>query len=99
MRRMNLTVQPYIITVGDEFKSVEEVYIRVDEYQYKVASVLKAVELIGKIYLTFDVSYPLECEHLWYLIQWYLCNIRTRFDNQIPFICSIVNRLNKLQDV
>jgi len=77
MLQMNLTMQPFIIVVGPEITSIENVYIRLDTTLYSMPTVLKALDVLFKIFVTFNACYPKECENIWYLIQWGIYEIHT----------------------
>lgn len=91
MSEMNLTMQPFIIVVGPEITSIEKIYVRIDKTMYEMPSVLKAFDVLFKIFITFNACYPKECENFWYLIQWCVYEIYTASDEKIPFVCSIVS--------
>lgn len=95
MIQMNLRMQPFIIVVGPEISKIEQIFIRLDTSLYSMPSVLKALDLLFKMFLTFNACYPRECENLWYLIQWGIYNIHTTWDDNIPFLCSALNNMKK----
>ncbi|XP_070527507.1 uncharacterized protein [Cardiocondyla obscurior] len=96
MSEMNLTMQPFIIVVGPEITSIEKIYVRLDKTMYEMPSALKAVDVLFKIFLTFNACYPKECENFWYLIQWCVYEIHTDSDEKNSFICSIANSLKQI---
>lgn len=95
MLQMNLKMQPFIIIVGPEITAIENVYIRLDNILYLMPSVLKALDVLFKMFLTFNACYPKECENFWYLIQWGIYDIHTSYDENIPFLCSALNKMKK----
>ncbi|TGZ50746.1 Uncharacterized protein DBV15_12392 [Temnothorax longispinosus] len=95
MSQMNLTMQPFVIVVGPEVTSIEKVYLRIDKIMYEMPSVLKAIDVLFKIFITFNACYPKECENFWYLIQWDVYEIRTASDQKIPFVCNILHDLKQ----
>lgn len=95
MLQMNLTMQPFIIVVGPEITAIEKVYIRLDTILYSMPTVLKALDTLFKIFVTFNACYPKECENIWYLIQWGIYEIHTIWDENIPFLCSALNKINR----
>lgn len=92
---MNLTMQPFIIVVGSEITAIENVYIRLDTILYSMPTVLKALDVLFKIFITFNACYSKECENLWYLIQWGIYEIHTTCDENIPFLYSALNKMKR----
>lgn len=80
MSQMNLTLQSFIIVVGPEITSIDKIYVGLDKTMYEITSVLKAVDIFFKIFITFNACYPKECENFWYLIQWNIYKIYTSSD-------------------
>ncbi|KAF2889931.1 hypothetical protein ILUMI_16242, partial [Ignelater luminosus] len=84
-----LTVQPFIIILGPSITDIQKVYIRVDETLYVLPSVLKAIDICFKAFILFDIQYPVESEHIWFLIQWAIYNLKLKSDNPIPSVCDV----------
>jgi len=42
-----------------------------------------------------NACYPKECENIWYLIQWGIYEIHTIWDENIPFLCSALNKIKR----
>ena len=95
MSDIGLNVQPYIIVITSTVTEVGKCYIRVDDITYESDSFLKALYGLFKIYLVYNIAYPVECENVCYFVQWCLLNIRTSTDVQIPFVYNFINRLKK----
>jgi len=58
MLQMNLTMQSFIIVVGSEIISIEKnVYIRLDTTLYSMPTVLKVLNVLFKIFVTFNACY------------------------------------------
>ena len=95
MYEMGLHVQPFVIVVGPSDTELNHFYIRVDNIMYESSSFLSSLDTLFKIYITLNVAYPKESENLCYFIQWYLFQIKTDVDIQIPFVYTVINRLTK----
>ncbi|XP_036327788.1 uncharacterized protein LOC118740385 [Rhagoletis pomonella] len=95
MLDMGLHLQPFIILIGKDFTNIQKAYVRIDSVSYELPSLLKALDLLFKIYLVFNLQYPLECENFCYLIQWGLYEIRTKSDEQIPFVFNTLNQMKR----
>lgn len=95
----NISVQPYIITVGDDNNL--EAYVCVDETLYKVANTITAIDICFKAFHVFNVKYPGASEHLWTLIQKGIYGFTTKWDTNIPFIAHVLKQVQnatKLQE-
>lgn len=53
---MNLTMQPFLIIVGPEITTIENIYIRLDTTLYSMPTVLKALDVLFKIFVTFNAQ-------------------------------------------
>lgn len=93
LRKFGFTLQPFIIIVGPTITEFEKIYIRIDDYSYEVPSLLKAIDICFKSFIVFDIQYPVEAEHVWYLIQWGIYGIKLNNDKNIPYIFNILNKL------
>lgn len=72
---MNLTMQPFMTIVGPEITAIDNVYIRLDTTICSMPTVLKILDVLFKIFVTFNACYPKECENvvsnsMGNLIQW-----------------------------
>lgn len=61
--KLKETVQPYIIAIGPQLTAIEAFYIIIDDIMYKMENVLKAVDILYKIFQVLNVKYPSACEH------------------------------------
>lgn len=86
-------VQPLIIVVGPDETKLNAFYVRVDSVLYKVPSLLRAIEILFKIFIIYNVSYPVESVNFAYFVQWGMFGICTKDDDRIPNIFNILNKL------
>lgn len=91
---LGLAIQPYVIVVGPTLLEVNAFYICIDNVLYQVPTALMAVDLCFKIFHVFNVNYPRESEHIWYVIQRSLYKFSTQYDKQISYVMPIINTLN-----
>ncbi|XP_076279767.1 uncharacterized protein LOC143208808 [Lasioglossum baleicum] len=99
MSLRKLTVQPYIIAVGPSLGSIEAFYVSVDEVLYKVPTAFDAIDVCFKTFHVFNISYPSESHHLWYLIQRQLYKLETKFDRPIGYIIDVLTALRDVEEV
>lgn len=81
--------QPFIAII-DKLEEINAVFVIIDTVRYEIRSVLRAIDLLFKIFQVFDTRYPTQCEHLWILIQQCIYRIKTEHDKIIPYIMDII---------
>ena len=93
MSTLKRPIQPFIIAVGQDIANLNAFYIRIDSVTYQLPSLLKAFDVLFKIYIIYKICYPIESETFGYFIQWGIYNIHTKEDVQMPFIYNTLNKL------
>lgn len=93
MDNMGLHLQPFIIVVGPSAEALESVHIRIDDITYMIPSLLTALDVLFKIYITVNIAYPLESENICYFIQRGIFNIQTVFDDPSPFVSDTIDKI------
>ncbi|XP_058792725.1 uncharacterized protein LOC131665107 [Phymastichus coffea] len=89
-----ITLQPYIIVVGEEDCRVESSYLVIDDNEYEMPSLQAAIDYCFKSFHVFSAKYPPQSEHLWLLLQNGVYKFHTRWD---PLILSVEEMLNDIQ--
>ncbi|XP_066594187.1 uncharacterized protein [Prorops nasuta] len=97
MKKLNLSVQPFIIIIGPTLTDIESIYVCLDDIIYKLESVLQAVDICFKIFHVFNLKYPPESEHIWQLVQLYIYNIKTVYDKYISQVAELITDMNKVR--
>ncbi|KAF5270171.1 hypothetical protein FQR65_LT05651 [Abscondita terminalis] len=95
MKDLDLSVQPFIIVEGNA-SVVNKIYVVINRTIYVVPTLLRALDIIFKAFHVFKLRYPVECEHIWMFIQLSIYNIKTKWDNNIPNVIDLVNKVQKL---
>lgn len=85
-----LTVQPYLIILGQNLSNVSKSYVVLNNVTYECSSVLDALNFCYQAYQVLDALYPFECRHIWSLIQWNIYKYRSKRDPRIPYISDLV---------
>lgn len=94
------TVQPYIIIVGPQFTEIEAFYIIIDDVMYKMENILKAVDILYKIFQVLNVKYPTGCEQVWLFIQQYVYERTTQWDkNDKSDEINLMNVMNLMDEL
>lgn len=85
-----LTVQPYVLLVGQNLSNVNSAFVVVNNIEYKCLSVLDALDFCFKIYQVLNAEYPFSAKHLWYLVQWNIYKYYTKHDPKITYINDLL---------
>lgn len=91
--KLKRTVQPYIIVVGPQFTAIEAFYIIIDNVMYKMENILKAVDILYKIFQILNVKYPTGCEQVWLFIQKYIYGRTTTWDKNDKSVMNLIDEL------
>ncbi|KYN15961.1 hypothetical protein ALC57_11798 [Trachymyrmex cornetzi] len=67
-KKMQISVQPYVIVVGS-ITNVSDSYVIIDEVLYSTESTLEALDICFKVFHVLKIDYPDASKHLWMLIQ------------------------------
>lgn len=77
-----LSLQPYIIIVGESLSEIVSYFIVINETQYIVKNIVSAVNICFKIIWVVNAEYAAECQGTWMFIQKALYNLNTRGDKE-----------------
>ncbi|XP_055907744.1 uncharacterized protein LOC129942723 [Eupeodes corollae] len=91
---IKLTVQPFIIVVGEDDINLNSFFVYLDKTLFKFDSFIEAFDNCFKIFQVLSLSYPLGCQPSWIFIQKYFYNINTPFDIKSPNITALLSFLN-----
>lgn len=89
------TLQPYIIAIGSQLTAIETFYIIIDDIMYKMENVLKAVDILYKIFQVLNVKYPSACEQVWLFIQKYIYGRTTEWDKYDKSVMNLIDLLKR----
>lgn len=65
----NISIQPYIIAVGNNLREITYTLVIIDSMRYKFDGTLKALDILFKSFHVLKAEYTIECSHIWTLIQ------------------------------
>ncbi|KAM7350821.1 uncharacterized protein ACRADG_009264 isoform 2-T2 [Cochliomyia hominivorax] len=72
----NLTIQPFLIVVGQSIYTLEEFYVYFNNILFKFDSFLKSLDVCFKIMNTLSLEYPKACQGPWLFIEEYFYEIK-----------------------
>ena len=56
MRKLGLTLQPFIIIQGPDYNPLRAIYVRLDNIMYKVQIFLQGLVVLSKIYFLYNLD-------------------------------------------
>lgn len=81
--KKKLTLQPFLIVVGNTLSTLDEFYMYIDNVKYKFPTFLSSLSTCFKTFHVFNVEYPEFCTGVWIFIQRYFFNFTN--ENEKPF--------------
>lgn len=93
-KKQKKNIQPFLIIIGDELASPNEILVYFDEIKYKLPSTLHAILVCFQIFQVFNLKYPDESHDVWYFIQKYFFNIVTNFDTNCIKVLQLITDIN-----
>lgn len=90
---LKLTVQPYIVVVGSCTTAVTGSYVIIDNYRYKVCSLLQALDFTFKAFHTLNAQYAKESGHIWQLPEKGLFKIKAP-GTEIPGVLTVLRDMD-----
>lgn len=96
-RQLKLKSQPCVVLVGQELSSIQKSYVSFNHVLWSVGSPGDAIDTLFKAFFTFNLQYPVDCEHLWLVIQKHVYEIAKRGDKKIAAVTTISSILKKLE--
>lgn len=90
---LGLTLQPFLIVVGESYTSITETYIVIDNNKYKASSILQGIDFVFKAFHVLHAKYPAESEHIWLILERALYKIDTSQPITSPGVLMILKDL------
>ncbi|XP_054084110.1 uncharacterized protein LOC128920545 [Zeugodacus cucurbitae] len=90
-----LTLQPRVFVVGESPQNLKKFYVCVDNIKYKVGSLIRAIDLVVKMFFVFNIEYSVKSKYVWIFLQRYIYDISSK--EKFPKIENILNKLNNVQ--
>lgn len=66
--KFGFTLQPYVLLVGSAH-NIRQSFVVLDDLRWPVSPPLKAMDVCFKLFFVLRAAYPVECRHIWLLIQ------------------------------
>lgn len=89
------TVQPIICVVGTDLSDIQDFYVYYFNTYYKLPNIMKSIDVCFKIFHVFNLKYPLECSAVWNLIQKYIYDIHTDYDEKTALLETLIADLKQ----
>jgi len=89
-----IPIKPFIVVIG-KLMEPKDIIVYFDDIKYKVLTIQRAVDVVFKLFHTFNLLYPEESYIVWLFIQKFFYNIHIKSDQSHPIISTIISELNK----
>uniref|UniRef100_A0A8D8PZN0 Uncharacterized protein n=1 Tax=Cacopsylla melanoneura TaxID=428564 RepID=A0A8D8PZN0_9HEMI len=90
LQESGLTLQPWIVYVGEDKLNPTKVFIIVDNIKYIVGSLFDAVNITYKIFHATQALYPYECENIWLALQLGFYKMTTKYDKSYTTVTKLL---------
>lgn len=90
LNKFGLTIQPFVVVVGQNYKDIDNVYVKIDKNIYLMPSCLKALDVCFKSFHALQAEYPREAEQVWSFIQRGIYNITTKWDKSFTGVNALM---------
>lgn len=88
----NITVQPYLIVVGDKNQNlVESVYLCINDIIYEMPSIITGLDVCFQSFHVLNAVYTRQSEQIWLLLQVGLYRFRTVWDAQLNNVDEVLH--------
>ncbi|XP_032682238.1 uncharacterized protein LOC116849316 [Odontomachus brunneus] len=77
------SVQPYILYVAKQLDVIDEIFVVIDDFYYKLGTFQQALDICFKTFFVLDMVFTAQCDHVWLLIQKTLYGFTTTEDANI----------------
>ncbi|XP_036331763.1 uncharacterized protein LOC118743286 [Rhagoletis pomonella] len=83
-------IQPYLIVVGSDIKSLTEFYVNYGGALQKFHSFIAALDICFKVFHVLNLEYPRESSLMWYFLQKQIYKITTVYDIKSSALCEFL---------
>eukprot|EP00102_Acyrthosiphon_pisum_P019859 XP_016657069.1 PREDICTED: uncharacterized protein LOC107882743 [Acyrthosiphon pisum] len=74
---LGIPIQPFIVIIG-QLHEPKDIIVYFDDIKYKVLTIQRAVDVVFKLFHTFNLLYPDESYILWLFLQKFFYNIHIK---------------------
>lgn len=92
LHAFNLTAQPLAVVVSKDLSEIEDCFICIDSFKYKLNNPLQLMDTVFKVYHALHADYPPESEAMWLFMQKAIYKFNTKWEFNVP---PIVEELTK----
>lgn len=92
------TLQPFILALGPSMNEISNYLVYIDQEKgenvfCKFKNLIKAVDMLFRIFMVLNLKYPKQCEQIWLLLQRYVYNIQTPYDMHSTTVLQTISDL------
>ncbi|XP_067613875.1 uncharacterized protein [Eurosta solidaginis] len=92
------TLQPLILVIGEELKSLESYYIVFDGVLYKVPTFVRALDLLFKLFHVFNLKYPIEAKFLYDFMEKYFFKFDCSVNSNLLLLINYLENAKKMSN-
>ncbi|XP_067617320.1 uncharacterized protein [Eurosta solidaginis] len=89
------TLQPLILVIGEELKSLESYYIVFDGVLYKVPTFVRALAILFKLFHVFNLKYPIEAKFLYDFMEKYFFKFDCSVNSNLLLLINYLENAKK----
>jgi hypothetical protein len=94
--KYGLSPQPIIVSLEENVWEAKSFIIKFDDIYYELASFLQAFDVLFKIFIVFDLQYPLESQNFYCFVQKYFYELSFKKDPKLARVSQVIAELNKM---
>ncbi|XP_067629384.1 uncharacterized protein [Eurosta solidaginis] len=92
------TLQPLILVIGEELKSLESYYIVSDGVLYKVPTFVRALDILFKLFHVFNLKYPIEAKFLYDFMEKYFFKFDCSVNSNLLLLINYLENAKKMSN-
>lgn len=94
-QQLKTKVQPLVVAVGLTLPQCKNFYVVIDTNYYRFDDIRTAIDVCFKCVHALHAAYSLQCETIWYFLQFALYNLHTQWDKEIPQVNKVLKALSE----
>ena len=92
-KQRGISCQPQVLVIGEILIEAQQVLVLCQGVAHEVKDIIKAVDVCFKMFLVFNLQYPVQVEDVWLLLQVSIYRIATPYDKLTPALKELLSIL------
>lgn len=90
-----LAVQPFLLCFGEDIESIsDEILLIFDDIKYKFSDIDKALEVLLKLFILFNLKYPPTCKNVYEFLSCVLLNQKFILNSKCQSLLNMIENTN-----